>query len=740
MKINISIFLFACVIPFVIFILPIIGYKELVYKLDSYSPFWVFSLQLGLGLLLFIKLFKDFATWIKETWKNNTKQSDSKPILIILLILIVGVQAISIAFIEPRSRIQADESIHYVIAQNLYHNQIGQICLEGSFMENSFACVLGQTVKTRGLSYIYMLGMPFFGTHLYWVHTLHLFFLALALLSFYLALLAWLKQHSIALLATALLASCPILLFCFRAASVEPLYVTMFCVSLLFLKWAYDRNTTRHWLLLALTLAFFAQTRTETVFCLFAFIAVVWWRTCYQPLATSHSLLAKFSTLNSFQFSAFLATLFFFSIPVLCTLSYMRDSDLQGGDLGAHGHLFSNIISNFKVMALPSTGNDGILQYPFLPYFTWLALFGLIALIILTVKEFKNKSLATSHLPLATFHSQLSTLNSQLSIPYKYIIAFLILLSPQYIILFNGISADLSMTVQWRFALVILPPMAFLGAFFLWKLSNLATLHSQLSTLNSQLLAKITLYGTTSIIFTTCLIQYKTFIQDIPNIRNFVTTEDYELNKWIKQNSSKRILFFYWYPLVPLAYGYSTYSYMALLNLNSEDLRDILEDYKGEVYFVNASSCDIIVGTAKMQSPNSFRLCDRSMRYFDTQEVYSMKILENFKPFSIHKILGFNDIDSLGLLRIMNKTESSDSTVEMHFNIPKKRIEPWKVLHFINDSLVGETPYEKKYYTNTYSFSFFNRDTNIWRLDVIDTITNEKIHSDFWELVKIKRE
>jgi len=687
-----------------------IGYKHIVYQLDTYSPFWIFSLQLGLGFLLFTKLSKDFCKWLKSLIPHPLS-------LIPIFSVMVFALIVSIAFIEPRSRVQADEAIHYIIAQNLYHNQIGQVCYEGSYMENGFACVLGETVKTRGLSYIYMLGMPFFGKHLYWVYTLHLFFLVLALLSFYLALTAWFvptqikatstqirARHALPLLATALLASCPILLFCFRSASVEPIYVTLFCVSLLFLKWAYDRDTIRHWILLALILAFFAQTRTETVFCLLAFIGIVLYR-------------KKFSILNS-QFSVFLATLSFFSLPVLCTISFLRDSDLQGGNFGAHGHLFSNIVSDFKIMALSHSNADGTLQYPFLPYFTWLALFGLITLIILTIKELRSKS------PIP---------NTLYPIPYKSIAAFLILLSPQYLILFDGVSADFNMGVQRRFALIILPPMAFLGAFFLWKLGTI--IHSKFSQLRPQ----ITLYGAAIIILSSCLAQYRTFIEDIPNINNFAAIEDYELHKWIRQEPPKRMLFFYWLQTVTLT-RHSAYSYLTLLNLNSEDLKEILEDYKSEVYFISSSNCDVIVGSAKMRVPNTFRLCDRTIRYFNTQEVFSKKIVEHFKPFSIHKILGFNDIDSLGLLRILNKVEPTDSTVELFFKVPKERSDPWKVLHFVNDSLLFESPYKKDHYTDKYKISLFDKDTNVWKLTIIDTITGEQVHSDFWELVKVKNE
>jgi len=693
---------FACLVPFAIFILPILGYKDLVYKLDSYSPFWIFSLQLGLGVLLFVKLSKDFYQWLKELVPCPLS-------LVPISIVIAFALAVSIAFIEPRSRVQADESIHYVIAQNLYYNQTGQLCTQGLFTEDGLACVMASTIKTRGLSYIYMLGMPFFGTHLYWVHNLHLFFLVLALISFYLALVAWCrgKHIGLPLLATALLSACPILLFCFRSASVEPIYLTMFGVSLLFLKWAYDRDTTRHWLLLALILAFFAQTRSETVFCLFAFIGVVLYR-------------KRFRVLN-FQFGAFLATLSFFSLPVLCTLSYNRDSDLQGGSLGAHGHLLGNIATDFKIMALFHTSDDGTLVYPFLPYFTWLALFGLVTLIVLTIIEFRSKNSSIPHTPYP--------------IPYKYISAFLLLLSPQYLILFDGISADFNIGVQRRFALIILPAMAFLGALFLCQAGIILKKIRLFNPVNP-LIPKI---GVLTIILTTCLVQYKSFIKDIPSIDNYAAIEEHEVNKWIKQKPQKRILLFFWHPLMTLAHGQSTYIYDTLLDLNAKDLNEILEDYNGEVYFINTSACDATVGQPKMQANNTFRMCDRTIRYFNTQEVYSTIIIKSFKPFSIHKILGFNDIDTLGLLRIFNKIEPTDSTVQLYFKIPKEHTEPWKVQRFVNDSLLIESPYIKNHYVDTYLLSLFNKDTNIWKLTIVDTITGEQVHSDFWELVRVKK-
>jgi hypothetical protein len=292
------------------------------------------------------------------------------------------------------------------------------------------------------------------------------------------------------------------------------------------------------------------------------------------------------------------------------------------------------------------------------------------------------------------------------------------------------------MTVQWRFALIIFPGMAFLGALFLWKVGVIFCSYYN----SHKLLPKITLYGMVIIILTACLVQYRTFIVDIPNINNYATGEDYELHKWIKQDSHKRMLFFYWFGSIGLAHGHSTYSYWTLMKLNSEDLKEILNDYNGEVYFINTSSCDKMVGEAKMQAPLTFRLCDRTMRYFNTREVFSKRIVAHLKDFSIHKILGFNDIDSLGLLRITNKREPTDSTVELQFFIPKELSKSWKVQKFVNDSLVFESEYKRGFYKDTYKLSLFDKDTNYWRLHIVDTITGERVHSDFWELVRVKKD
>jgi hypothetical protein len=694
---NISFLLFACAIPLVIFILPMIN-GNAIKKLDFYSPFYIYTLQFGLGLLLFIKLSKDFCLWLKEIWLCET-ETNSKPILILSILLILIILVLTIFFIEGRPRVLSDENMYTIPAQNLYHNQVGTVCIGGSFIDNDFKCVEAATIKPKGLSYLYMLGMPIFGTDLNWIYNFQTFILLFTSIVFFLALVAWLKNKFQALLATVILTTQPVLLLFSRSSSIEGLYVFMFTLSLLFLKWAYDRNTTRHWLLLALTLAFFAQTRPETVFCLLAFIGVFLYKN-------------KFSILDS-QLSTFLATLSFFCIPIFSTISINRNFDLQSGTYGAHWHLIENIITDFKIMAFPNYNSEGIFYFPYFPYFTWFALFGLITLVVLTIKEFRSRNFPKPQ--------------TLYPIPYKCISAFLLLLSPQYLILFDSIGGDLNIDIQQRYVLIILPVMSFLGALFIYKMATL---------LNNLINPKILLTLIVSFIFINVIVHYDSFKQNIMVKYNASLVEYYHLKKFSDELTEPSI-FFTLAPSFFLCRGISAYNHNLLVDVEENAMNELFEIYKENIFIVENSSCKYSQSIPKVINPGPTRSCDRTISYFDVDTVLNVNLIENRRDaLLVYRVLGLSQRDKKGLLRIFEKTEPTDSTVQLYFKILKERIEPWKIQHFINDSLILESPYKKGFIGNTYNFSFFNKDTNIWKLNIIDTITGEQVHSDFWQLVK----
>jgi hypothetical protein len=179
--------------------------------------------------------------------------------------------------------------------------------------------------------------------------------------------------------------------------------------------------------------------------------------------------------------------------------------------------------------------------------------------------------------------------------------------------------------------------------------------------------------------------------------------------------------------------------------VNEEHLSDMLKIYNGNVFVTEDWKCDYDLPNllSKMNSPSALRACDRLLRYFKTDIVFNVALNEDIPSnpmhLKIYKILGMSDIDPKGLMRITQKIERDSNTIQLIFKIPKDTIAPWKIEHFMNDSLFHHSLYEYGEYSDVLAFSQFNRDTNFWRLDIIDTITNEKIHSDFWKLVKVKR-
>jgi hypothetical protein len=701
---SISLLLFACAIPLAIFLLPIIGLEKVVGNLSWHSPFYIFTLQFAVATLLFIKLFKDFANWLK------TLDFSPKSLALVFTISLAAA-LICLLFIEGRSRVQMDESHYLATAQNLYHSQVGTSCDQGAFNNGNFECINSSSIKPKGISYLYMLGMPIFGTDLRWVYNFQTFILFLTLPIFFLAILAWTKKQWLALLTITLLANCPVILFCSRSASIEGLYVFMFALSLLLLKWVYDRNTTRHWILLALTLAFFAQTRVETVLCLGAFIGMAFYRIClnHDLLDSQINKIAKlkcalFSILNS-QFSIFLATLSAFSLPVLCTISLNRNSDLQGGAYGARGHLFSNIITDFKIMAFPSYNSEGNFYFPYFPYFTWFALLGLITLIILVIKE-----------------KPFSILNSQFSI-----LLFLLLLSPQYLMLFDSVSADLTLDIQQRFVLIILPAMSFLGALFIWQ-----TLMSIKNLVNPLIL--IILVQT--VILANTLIHYESFKLNVLHENNVGMQEHYQLHKWTSKLEAPAIFFTY-IPLQLTDKGFSAYRYQLLIDVEENALDDLLKLYNGNVFIVENSQCKHSLSVPKMMAGKATIGCESVLSYFNVDTVLNINLIKAAtRTLLIYKILSLKERDKKGLLRIFDIQEMSRDSLNFIFRIPKDTAAPWKVEHFLNDEFIKDTPYNKGYFTDNFKLSQFDQSTNIWRLDIIDTITNEKIHSDYLPLVR----
>ncbi|MBR2197073.1 MAG: glycosyl hydrolase family 98, partial [Fibrobacter sp.] len=409
----------ALAIPFLIYLAPNVGHKETIRLLDLNLPLPLFLVQLALGILLCCSLSKDFREWFKGILPAG-------PIVLAALISAIAIAVFAGTQIEARHRVQSDESVFMSVAQNMYHNHMSATCNQGEFNGSQLDCTnKSNSFKSKGLAFLYVLGMPLFGTDLHWIFKGELLLLPLSFLLMFLAIVAWTRQPLLAFFAALLMALQPTVLFQFRAMSVEPLYIFLSALSLFVFKWAFDRNTIQHWALLALTLAFFAQTRQETVFCLLPFILFA---------------LPKLLDKKDFKAPVFFVLLSLFSAPVLLTISYYQGFGFQGGEFSAHGHFIEDLVNNWKVMTKP-LNSKGELVNPFLTYFNWLFLIGLLYLIYRAVMDFRkgNKFYLGTLVFLALYHIQ------------------------TYMILEN-VSGDFGIEINQRYSLVMIPSMAFLAA------------------------------------------------------------------------------------------------------------------------------------------------------------------------------------------------------------------------------------------------------------------------------------
>ena len=574
----------ALAIPFLIYLGPNVGHKEIIRLLDLKLPLPLFLVQFGLGILLLFSLNKDFRNWFKSILPE-------KPVTLAALISAIAIAVFAGTQIEARHRVQSDESVFMAVAQNMYHNHISATCNQGEFNGSQLDCTnKSNSFKSKGLAFLYVLGMPLFGTDLHWIFKAELLLLPLAFLMMFLAIVAWTRQPLLAFFAALLMALQPTVLFQFRSMSVEPLYIFLSALSLLVFKWAFARNTIQHWALLALTLAFFAQTRQETVFCLLPFI-----------LFSLPKLLDK----KDFKAPVFFVLLSLFSAPVLLTISYFQGFGFQGGEFSAHGHFIEDLVNNWKIMTKPLS-DKGELVNPFLTYFNWLFLAGLLYLIYRALIDFRKGNKF-----------------------YLGVLVFLALYHIQTYMILENVSGDFGIEINQRYSLVMIPSMAFLAAL---PVAHLIEYFSYDSKTKKQTSAALVLGLLFTLLFAGWTFHYKEdFNKNVMYNRNHLTTEEQEIWKWLNEQAPGDKLFIYGRPWHFVAYGVSAFHYDRVRQMDNGQIGRLLEKYNGEVYYIRGLDCwDSQTYHKKAVEHRIPTTCDVFEREMDLEGVKNVLITNNY--------------------------------------------------------------------------------------------------------------
>ena len=661
----------ALAIPFLVYLGPNVGHKETIRQLDLYLPLPLFAVQLIGAIVLFCLLNKDFREWIKGILPE-------KAFSICAVTFAVAVAIFAGTQIEARHRVQSDESVFMSVAQNMYYNQESGTCNQGYFENGGLNCVgKSNSFKTKGLSFLYFLGMPLFGTDLHWIFNAELLLLPLSFLLMFLAIVAWTRQPLLAFLASLLTALQPTVMFQFRAMSVEPLYIFLSALSLLIFKWAYDRNTVKHWALLALSLAFFAQTRQETAFCLLAFIFFA---------------LPKILDRKDYKAPTFFVTLSLFSVPALLTISYFQGFGFQGGEYEAHGHFFEDLAKNWTEMTLPLKQN-GELENPFLTYFNYLFVIGAIYLVFRAIYDARKGDKF-----------------------YLWTLLFLCLYHIQTYMILENVSGDFSIQINQRYSLVMLPSMAFVGAL---PVAHMVKFFAESIDKNNA--AKISFVGglIVALLFTGWTFHYKQdFNNNIMYNRNHLTIEEYEIWQWLNEQPQAERLFIYGRPWHFVGYGVSSIHYDKARQMNDAELQGLVDKYNGEVYYIRGLDCwDSQTYHKKAVEHRIATTCDVFEREMDMVGVKNILITNNYwvqiakfngrKNYNPKNIITIEDAnlneapaeEKLNLNELEENTDVNKiviDTLRYRYNLKEsgEAIANWEILVLLNSKIMLRGKYE----------------------------------------------
>ena len=605
-------FWLALIVPAVSVLLLLLLPKAAIRWADIHAGYWIMLADFAVLAGSAVALRREILRWLK---------ANLPPAGEILLALAVtgGALALLLSCVEPRHRVQSDESVFLAAAQNMYHNQTSATCDEGLFdAQGRLECLLDTpTFKGRGQSFVWMVLMPVLGTDLHWIFDGQAVLFVLTLLGMFLAVRLWTRDCFLALVTSAFFAFLPLVQFQFRSTSVEPLYVFLLSLSLIALHFVLTRDEhspaegdrtlladVLPWILLGSLLGFFAQTRQETVFSLFAFV-----------LAALPAAIARPRRWWSLVVSVTL-----FSLPILFTIAHYRGYNFQGGEFDAHGHFLENLKINWGVVT-QEMSNDR-LKNPFLSSHAWLFLGGLAAFAALCVRRpaFRKTAL------------------------------FLLLLNLQTYMILENVSGDFTIEINQRYAVVFYPVVAFLIALFLreallWLFPAALRIPPEPAGTSSR---KALAMAAIVAVFAGLLgVRHNESLKEnVMYNRNHLTTEEREIHRWMAQNPLKdgeRRLFVYNRPWHFVGYGISGVQYSRWRSWPQSRKDAMLEEYKGGVYFVRGLYCwENKTYHKKAVESRSARTCDDFERENAMREVFRTTITNNY-PLVISKIADSRD-------------------------------------------------------------------------------------------------
>lgn len=569
---------------------------------------WGMNLIVQIALLGFLFLSLYFA---KKFSKHLLSQKPRLSHLSwVLLLALFATQTIH-REVPALHRVQSDEVITMSMAQNILAQGAGGSCDMGYFdQEGQLDCLAtANTFKTKLQANIYTWALFFTPNPTQFGFQLHLVLYFLSILAMWSGIWLWSRSYLLAGASTAFMAFTPMIMIQFRSLSVEPYHVFFSLVALNILHFARAQGpqTLLKWLWLSFTLGLFAQTRQESAVAALAFIIPSLPYLVKRPKV--------FLTLTS--------TLTILVLPILGTILAYRGFDFQGGQHQAHG--FNNFIEHLSIlweqMTIPE--KDERLITPFLGVTTYLSLIGLGLLILSAIwrPQFDQSSKRFARLSLLFMG---------------------VFLLQAYVILEN-VSGDMTIKINQRYLLVILPTMAFcIGYLFKELFNTLPRILFKNQAFPKPQLAIWSLTVLVSILaFSLTYMHRNSFRENIMYKGLHLPEEQRQLHQWMGQ-SQERSLFIYTHPWHFVGIGQSSIGPTVWSRLSLSKREALLKEYQGRVYYVRGLKCwDRKSYHSKVKETRIPQVCNQFEKTHALKLLHQVKVLNSY-DLKVFQVLAHN--------------------------------------------------------------------------------------------------
>ena len=206
-------------------------------------------------------------------------------------------------------------------------------------------------------------------------------------------------------------------------------------------------------------------------------------------------------------------------------------------------------------------------------------------------------------------------------------------------------------------------------------------------------------------LFTAWTFHYKEdFNKNIMYNRNHLTIEEHEILGWLAEQPQKDRFFIYGRPWHFIGYGISSIHYDRARQMSSEELKNLVNKYQGEVYYIRGLDCwDSHTYHKKAVEHRIATTCDIFERDMDLDGVKNILITNNYWV-QIAKFNGRKDFNPTNIITV-NEPEfiqnaagdSAASALQYSFSLNEKATatSQWIYTVQVNGDTVSRAPYTK---------------------------------------------